>query len=97
MTYATSNPPRLAAYAGLYDENSATATRAVGGKKWVYRTADVKSVVAVTGYFTNAADLGFVVGDVVEVNDTTTPMVSEHRVTAVTASATAISAGLNLT
>jgi hypothetical protein len=97
MAYATSNPPRLTLNSGLYAENSGTSTRTIGGDHWLYRTADVKSVVAVTGYFTNALDLGFLVGDVVEVQDTTTPMVSLHRVTAVTASATAISAGLNIT
>lgn len=97
MSYATSNPPRLMGYPGLYSENSGTSTEAVGGRHWFYRTADVKSAVAVTGYFTNAVDLGFVVGDVVEVYDTTTPMNSLHRVTTVSASASVISAGLNIT
>lgn len=97
MSYATTNPPRLMANAGLYAENSGTSTRSIGGDQWLYRTADAKSVVAVTGYFTNALDLGLLVGDVLQVQDTTTPMVSLHRVTAVSASATAISAGLNIT
>jgi hypothetical protein len=97
MSYSTSNPPRLMGYPGLYSENSGSTTEAVGGRHWFYRSADVKSAVAVTGYFTNAVDLGVVVGDVLEVYDTTTPMSSFHRVTAVGASSTAISAGLNIT
>jgi hypothetical protein len=83
MAYATTNPPRLMGYPGLYTENSGTSDPKRRRPNWFYRTADVKSVVAVTGYFTNAVDLGLVVGDVVEVYDTTTPMVSLHRVTAV--------------
>lgn len=97
MAYATSNPPRLMLAPGLYAENSGSTTEAIGGRHWFYRTADVKSVVAVAGYFTNALDLGFVLGDVVEVYDTTTPMTSLHRVTTASATATALSTGLNIT
>lgn len=97
MSYSTSNPPRLQTQPGLYAENNSGTTAGLGGRTWIYRTADVKSAVAVAGYFTNAVDLGFIVGDVVQVCDTTTPMVSLHRVTTVSTSGSAISAGLNIT
>lgn len=96
MSYTAGNL-RLEGGAGLYAENSGTSTESIGGRNWIYRSADVKSAVAVTGYFSDAVNLGLLVGDVIKVCDTTTPMVSLHRVTAVTATATTISSGLNIT
>lgn len=97
MTYATTNPPRESVAAGLYTGNSGALTRAEGGQIWTYVSADAKATVAAANYFTNAVALGMVVGDVVMVCDTTTPMVSLHRVTAVASTGSTLSAGLNIT
>lgn len=97
MAYVTTNPPRQVRNVGLYVGNLASATRGVGGQYWVYNSADAKATVAAANYFTNAVALGMLVGDVIEVQDTVTPMVSLHRVTAVASTGSTLSAGLNIT
>lgn len=87
MSYSTSNPPRLVDSAGLYG----------AGQTWEYVSADPKATVDDAGYITNALALGMKVGDIVVVNDTATPMISLHRLTAVDASGSTLSAGLNIT
>lgn len=95
--YSTSNPPRVKTAPGLYSGNSGSTTRAEGGNTWHYVSGDAKATVAAAGYFTNALALGMLVGDIVEVNDTVTPMISLHRVTAVSSSGSTLSSGLNIT
>lgn len=97
MSYSTSNPPRQWEAPGLYAGNSGSTTRAEGGQMWTYVSADAKATVAGAGYITNAQSLGMIVGDVVMVCDTNTPMVSWHRVTAVSSSGSTLSSGLNIT
>jgi len=73
MAYSTSNPPRL-------------AVQPLTGKRiWQYESADTATNVDVPGYFTNGKDLGMKVNDIVEVIDTTTPLISTHRVNTVNA------------
>lgn len=64
MTYATSNPPRLAVQA------------IVGGKIWFYESADPIATVNTSGYFTNGYTCGMRVGDTVIVRDTNVPTTS---------------------
>jgi hypothetical protein len=97
MVYAVTNPPRQVRNVGLYVGNSGSTTRGVGGQYWVYNSTDAKATVAAANYITNAVALGMLVGDVVEVQDTTTPMVSLHRVTGVASTGSTLSAGLNIT
>ncbi len=60
MAYSTSNPPVL-------------LTQRVGGSGalWHYNSADAATVIRVSGYITNASDLGMKVGDVVMHTDMT--------------------------
>ncbi len=76
MAYSTSSPPEM--FAGPL---------AGTGKKWVYKSTDAASVVRVSGYITNAKDLGMLVGDVVEVHDTDASpyIVTTHVVSAISA------------
>lgn len=55
MAYATATPPRLISQA-LGDQIPAF---------WVYANTDATTAVRVTGYFTNAKDLGMKKGDIV--------------------------------
>ena len=59
MAYNTANPPAL-------------ISQGVGGffRQWVYKSTDAATVVRVTGYITNAKDLGMKVGDIVTAIDT---------------------------
>lgn len=79
MAYATTNPPRLAFAAGLTG----------AGQRWVYRSSDAAATVDASGYFTNADDLGMLAGDIVEVHDTVTKLVTTHYVHSVTVSSAA--------
>ena len=57
-----------------------------GYQLWLYRSADVHTDVDEADYFTNGDALGMTVGDVVMVQDSTTPFgVTLHAVTVVTA------------
>lgn len=47
-----------------------------GPTLWLYKSADAKATVIAAGYITNALDLGFRVGDLVLISDTTTPLAS---------------------
>ena len=92
MAYVTTNPPALMSprFAG-YGSSSGK------GSVWVYQSTDALAVVVATNYITNAQSLGMQVGDVVEVNDTSTPAIAWARVTTVAASGTIMSAGLAIT
>ena len=59
MAYSTSSPPAL-------------LMQNVGGSKriWVYASTDAATVVRVSGYITNARDLGMQAGDLVWMIDT---------------------------
>lgn len=71
--YATSNPPRCIAQC------------ITGPSVWLYESIDVVGDVDATDYFDNGSDLGMKVGDRVIVVDTTTPLVTDCWVSAVTA------------
>jgi len=55
MAYSTSNPPRLAI----------AAVGATSPNVWLYSSTDAATVVRVSGYFSNADDLGMKAGDLV--------------------------------
>lgn len=74
MAYSTSNPPALVAQ-----------RVGGGGAKWHYKSADVVGDVDAGDYFSNGHALGMKVGDEVRVEDTTTPLSTTCRVSAVTA------------
>lgn len=93
MAYATSNPPQLRGHSAL----AAFGAAAGKGNIWHYQSTDALATVVATNYITNAKDLGMQVGDIVEVNDTTTPAIAWARVTTVTATGTIMSAGLAIT
>ena len=63
MAYSTSNPPVLVRNGGI--DNT-------GPAEWTYKSADAASVVAASGYFTNAKNLGMAVDDLVTVINTAT-------------------------
>lgn len=75
MSYATSNPPRIAAQVGG------------GGERfWYYTSTDVHTDVDATDYFSNGDALGMKVGDLVfVVKSTATVGATLHSVSAVTA------------
>jgi hypothetical protein len=87
MAYATSNPPRLVDNAGLTG----------AGQVWTYRSTDALATVVAATYITNAQDLGMKVGDLVLVQDTSTPAQAFARVTAVASTGSTMSAGLAIT
>jgi hypothetical protein len=78
MAYATTNPPQL--LMGAF-----TAGNGNYPGIWTYASADAASVVRVTGYFSNADDLGMTVGDLILVQDTDTQLTTMHVVLSVTA------------
>jgi hypothetical protein len=69
MAYSTTNPPIMKTPAPLAQKNAAIAP---GGATWVYKSADVLQSVQATGYFSNGANLGMQVGDLVEVHEVNT-------------------------
>lgn len=77
MAYATTNPP-------------AQVTQGIGSAPslWIYKSIDAHAAVAGAGYFTNGADLGLKVNDVMIVVDTDSATCTMHSV----ASATTINA-----
>lgn len=74
MAYSTANPPVLTEGGGLTN-----ATFRV----WAYQSTDASTVVRVTGYITNGRELGMEVGDIVNALDTSTGIVTVHRVVTV--------------
>jgi hypothetical protein len=87
MAYSTSNPPVLVTEAPLTG----------AGQQWRYDSADAIATVAAAGYFTNGVALGMLVGDLVFVNDQTTPLLSTSRVAAINANGTAVNLGTGTT
>jgi hypothetical protein len=77
MAYASSNPPQLVASA---DDGSTP-------QLWAYVSADASAVVAGTGYFADANNLGMRVGDTILVSE------SDNGYAAVLHTVSAISAG----
>ena len=47
---------------------------------WIYESADAHGDVDATGYFTNGADLGFKLNDIMCVVDTATATITWHRI-----------------
>jgi hypothetical protein len=82
MTYATTNPPQLAA-------------QPIAGKRiWNYASDDVSTDVDAVGYFTNGYALGMRVGDVVHVieNDNSYTHTVHSVITSTAGGASTISA-----
>lgn len=79
MAYATTNPPRLQVCA--FNDQTGQSN------KWLYTSTDNAAAVRVSGYFTDGADLGMSVDDLVEVtdNDASPVTVTDHRVVSVSA------------
>lgn len=80
MAYATTNPP--AKIAGTLGNHSV----------WIYVSADTDDTVNGAGYFTNGDALAMKSGDLVIVQDTTTPKTSLCYVSSVTAGGSATTA-----
>lgn len=74
MAYSTSNPPIC--------HGNALGN---GARVWTYHSTDAHTAVDATDYFSNGYDLGMKVDDIVIVRDTSTPTVTLHAVSAVTA------------
>lgn len=90
MPYSTSNPPVL--LAGTFNN--------AGPKLWHYRSTDADTAVRVTGYITNARDLGMAAGDlVVSLKTDASPLSCQiHIVTAINTNGSAdLSNGLAIT
>jgi len=75
MAYApTTNPPVAMSMGPLAEYNTTEAgTTYVGGKLWLYKSADVIATVQGAGYFSDGIQRGMQVGDLVYVIDETTP------------------------
>lgn len=56
-----------------------------GPALWIYTTEDAHTDVDAVGYFSDGADKGLVAGDVMIVNDTSTPTCTVHQVASATA------------
>lgn len=89
MAYLTGNPPAL--------KSASPLTGA--GQTWAYQGTDIATDVDAVGFFTNGSALGMKVGDLVEVTNTGTNVVTLHRVITVTAggAATVSTGGLTIT
>jgi len=88
MAYATTNPPRA-----LLGDSQFGSHPTV----WQYESADAAATVAAANYFSNGYDLGLKVNDLIFVIDTATPLVTTHRVSAVTTDGAAtVSAGVTV-
>ena len=90
MPYSTSAPPVL--LVGTLNNN--------GPKLWSYRSTDAATAVRVTGYITNARDLGMTAGDIVfSLKTDASPLTCQvHIVTAINANGSAdLSDGLAIT
>lgn len=83
MAYSPSNPPKCVA-ANL---GSAPAV-------WVYTSADAHGDVDATGYFSDGADRGMKVGDVVIVQTTPGYATTLHSVSAMSGGAATIAAAV---
>ena len=69
MPYSTSAPPQLVG-------------QAINGRRhWRYESTDAGSAVDASGYFTNGYDLGMRDGDLIEVYETDTKILTTHVVT----------------
>lgn len=81
MAYSTSNPPKCLV------QSIANA----GAALWTYSSADASTVVRVSGYITNARDLGMKVGDaVITIDNDAVPVVqSMHVVSAINSNGSA--------
>lgn len=95
MGYATSNPP-VAMSMGPLAQFNTTESTSVGGKLWLYKSADVIATVEGANYFSNGQALGMQAGDLVYILDTTTPHAYLETVASVTASGATLS-GVHVT
>ena len=77
MAYLITNPPSLTGGTSIARDNG-------GGQVWDYTSADVVGDVDAVDYVSNGDALGMKVGDRVRVHDTTTPLVTDCWVSAVT-------------
>lgn len=84
MAYSTSNPPAL--------QSQAIA----GPRVWAYSSSDPAATVDGAGYISNGDKLGMKVGDIVNVTDTVTPLVTSHRVAAVSTSGADLGTGTTI-
>lgn len=69
MAYAVTNPPVVM-----------VPRMGSGPAIWVYNSEDAHGDVDASGYFTDGASLGMAAGDVMIVNDTSTPTCTIHQV-----------------
>lgn len=95
MAYDKANPP-VAMSMGPLAQFNTTESTSVGGKLWLYKSADVIATVEGANYFTNGKDLGIQPGDLVYILDTTTPHAYLTTVATVTASGATLS-GVHVT
>lgn len=90
MSYSTSSPPRLVG--GSLENNAPNL--------WMYSSTDAATSVRLTGYITNAKDLGMKAGDlVISLKTDASPLSMQlHVVSAITvAGASDLSDGLAVT
>ena len=80
MAYSTSQPPRL----------MVPAMNAQTPQIWAYTSVDDDATTNGAGYYTDGADLGMKLGDMVYVFDTTTPKGSLHWVSTVNTTTRAV-------
>jgi hypothetical protein len=85
MAYLTSSPPAL-------------LTQRIGGgaATWAYSSSDPAATVDTSGYISNGDKLGMKVGDIVNVIDTITPLVTTHRVAAVSTAGADLGTGTTI-
>jgi len=86
-TSTAANPPFLVTQ-GIGSTGGVTLSQ------WMYRSTHTQAAVAATGFITDAQALGMSLGDSVLVVGSTTYVISQHVVNAVSSTGATLSAGL---
>lgn len=60
---------------------------ATGSRTWIHTSADSGATVQVTGFITNGGNFGMKVGDILQHTNSSTKIVSRHRVMTVSSTA----------
>lgn len=79
---------------GIGSTAPSTSYKGAIGKQWIYTSTHTQAEAAATGFFTDARVLGMAIGDAVLVVGSTTMVISNHVVNALSSTGGTLSAGL---
>lgn len=95
---SVANPPFLIsqgiASTGIGSTAPSTGTRGPTPSQWMYKSTHTQAESAAAGFFTDARILGMKLGDMVMVIGSTTMVLSNHTVQALSSTGASLSAGL---